>query len=151
MRKIIVFSMLFIFFRIASNTDGIIYFANDMNLYKMLFPSEPVERLYIILWDGRLFMFTTNEWDRVSGIAVIMNFLKNQEIECVDIALFVHNHFARQYFSEANMHWYKWLLRNGFEGAFCIYISGSDTVRCIRKDKQWTIKIQEGNKNASRD
>lgn len=98
---------------------------------------EPIEIIYVIMKDERIFRHTDHD-----GIQVGMDAgrlekeLKKEGYEIEDIAIVIHNHLKVCRFSSDDHKRYRRLKKYGFKGLFLVYCHTSDKVYDIEdKDK----------------
>lgn len=116
-----------------------VHIKNGNNIFKECF-KEIVETIIFVLWDGTVWGITTyNEGSVEVSYEVTRELLKNAGVEISDIAIVIHNHFARPTFSPRDLRTLECLKRDGFNGSFCLYIQSSGKVKYIR-DKNTAIK-----------
>lgn len=83
---------------------------------------DPVERIYVVMKDGKAFRQTNNEERLIRlGVGALENFLKKKGYEVKDIAIIIHNHRFERKFSPADWRFYGDLKRRKFNGHFLIY------------------------------
>lgn len=132
MKKIILSSIIFCI--CLSPMFSQAHIRNGQNIFEGLF-TEPIEILYVISWDGRIYGFTTyNEISVKISYGVMKDFLKKNDIEISDIAIMAHNHFRKLNFSDGDLRSWRYLILDGFRGSFCLYIRGINKVKYLRDE-----------------
>ncbi len=124
-------------------TLGLIYFLmlgsvlsaekkDIINSWQELFP-DLIERIYIIMKDGKIFKHTTLEERRISSNAwMLKDALKQTPYKIKDITIIIHNHRFKRKFSTGDWTFYRDLKRRGFNGRFLLY--------CHRTNKIYDIE-----------
>jgi hypothetical protein len=84
--------------------------------------TEPFETAYILMYDGKIFKVTTQEFKRV-GIDrwLLLDYFNKNGYTAMDMVLIVHNHFENPRFSSNDIQSYRMLRDGGFTGAFVLY------------------------------
>jgi len=100
------------------------------NIFSTVF-TEPFEIFYLIFYDGIPMSITTHDKHTININAYqLRELLRKREREPKDIAIIIHNHFARHSFSQADLGFLASLRRLGFKGSFCVYVTSSKKVIC---------------------
>lgn len=85
--------------------------------------TEPIEVMYFLMNDMRLFKITSNHEDKVSFVlSLLVREFKQDGHDVSDIIVIIHNHTKRAYFSKSDITMYKIFRGMGFEGKFCLYV-----------------------------
>ena len=85
--------------------------------------TEPIEVMYFLMNDMRLFRATSNDESKVSlRIWELKREFKQNGYEISDIVVIIHNHDKVAYFSPSDINVYKIFRGEGFEGKFYIYV-----------------------------
>jgi len=101
--------------------------------YEELFP-DLVERMYIIMKDGKIFKHSTLEQTRISLNAwMLKKALKQMQYKVEDILIIIHNHRFKRKFSTGDWTFYSSLKRYGFSGRFLHYCHQTKEVYDIEK------------------
>ena len=104
------------------------------NIFNNAF-KEPFEILYLVCYDGAVFHVSTHD-DKCIDInaAYIRELLERRGKTLRDVAIMMHNHFARHSFStwaeDGDLAFLADLRRMGFKGSFCIYVTSSKKIIC---------------------
>jgi len=98
---------------------------------------DPVERIYIVMKDGKAFKHTNYEERLVYvGAGILEDFLKKKGYEIKDIAIIIHNHRFEQKFAPADWKFYNDLKRRSFNGYFLLYCHKTKEVYPISLSNQ---------------
>jgi len=98
---------------------------------------DPVERIYIIMKDGKAFKHTNYEERLVYvGAGILENILKKRGYKIKDIAIIIHNHRFEKKFSPADWKFYNDLKRRSFNGYFLLYCHKTKEVYPISLSNQ---------------
>lgn len=84
---------------------------------------EPVEVIYFMMGDARIFKVTSYDENKVSF--VIRNLedeFKTKGYEISNVILIIHNHTKRAYFSTSDLIMYGLFRGKGFDGKFYLYV-----------------------------
>jgi len=101
-----------------------------------LFP-DPVERMYVVMTDGKPFKHTTYEERRISSNAwMLKDALKQTSYKIKDIVIIIHNHRAKRKFSNGDWTFYRDLKRYGFSGLFLHYCHMTEKIYDIEKESK---------------
>ena len=85
--------------------------------------TEPIESIYFLMNDMRLFKITSNHEDKVSFVlSKLVKEFKQSGHEVSDVMVIIHNHEIRAYFSNSDIVMYRLFRGEGFEGKFYIYV-----------------------------
>ena len=99
--------------------------SNDKILYALFKNKfkEPIEVLYFLMNDMKLYRLTSNHENKVSFVLpeLVREFRQNG-YEVSDIIVIIHNHTSRAYFSNSDIVMYRLFRGMGFEGKFYIYV-----------------------------
>jgi GTP-dependent phosphoenolpyruvate carboxykinase len=94
---------------------------------------EPVETIYCVCYNGRIWSYTSLEEYRINITATdLNNAMKKNGMTLVDIAYVVHNHFGMTRMSPGDKAFLQAMIARGFRGAFAIYSQGSKKVEVWR-------------------
>lgn len=105
-------------------------YASRGNIFNKAF-KEPFESIYFVFYNGDWLRLTTHYGPSTFIDAYyILNFLKKEKRNLEDVAIIIHNHFARPILSDGNRIAMKRLKGMGFRGSFCIYVTGTKKVNC---------------------
>ena len=107
------------------------------NSWQKLF-TEPVEIVYIIMKDGTGFKDTNYDENLVyMKIERLEERLKNSKraYKIKDIAVVIHNHRKKKYFTPEDIRQYETLKKHGFNGLFLLY--------CHRTNKTYSLVNKE--------
>jgi hypothetical protein len=104
-------------------------YVTRIDLAKEIF-REPIEKIVFVTKGLKVFIFTTNQEDRIRGsTSQIAEYLEKHGVQIKDIAIIIHNHWVPTGFSEANNRTYHYFRNRGFRGFFCIYYQGTGNIR----------------------
>ena len=85
--------------------------------------TEPIEVMYFLMDDMRLFRITSNEENRISfGMPELKAGFRQNGHEVSNVIVIIHSHTTQAYFSESDIIVYKLFKGDGFEGKFYIYV-----------------------------
>jgi len=85
--------------------------------------TEPIEVMYFLMNDMRLFKVTSNHENKVSFVLpVLVGEFKQNGYDISDIIVIIHNHQKRTYFSRSDIVIYGLFKGEGFDGKFYIYV-----------------------------
>ena len=104
--------------------------------WQEFFP-DPVEQMYIIMEDGKIFKLTTLEQRRISLNAwELKKCLKHTQYKIEDIETIIHNHRFKRKFSSGDWKFYGDLKRYGFNGLFLHYCHMTNGVYNIEGEEK---------------
>ena len=91
------------------------------NIFEQFF-TEPFESMVLLAQDGTFYTMTTQH-DLVIAIqpAQVYEFLLKENLEVKDLVIIIHNHLSPAGFSPGDDYFYRYFVKRGFQGAFCIY------------------------------
>ena len=112
------------------NPAEVMVYSSRGNIFVNAF-KEPFESIYLVFYNGDWIRLTTH-YDKTTFIDAyyIANFLKRKDQRLKDVAIIIHNHFARPTLSPGNMLNMKRLKGMGFRGSFCVYVTGTRRINC---------------------
>ena len=85
--------------------------------------TEPIEVMYFLMDDMRLFKITSNDENRISFEMEKLKWdFKQRGYTIPDVIAIIHNHKKRTYFSRGDIIVYGLFKGEGFEGKFYIYV-----------------------------
>jgi len=100
-----------------------------------LFP-DPLERVYVIMKDGTIFLYTSHYGDKVyASMGELERMLKKRGSSIKEIAIVIHNHRKEKSFSRSDYKQYWTLKAEGFDGRFLLY--------CHRTKEVYDIENKE--------
>ena len=95
---------------------------------------EPYEKCIFIMYDGRVYAFTTKDTDFIGGsVSLWIKYIEDDGYETKDVAIIMHNHFTRPFFSDTDKKTYTLLKMSGFRGSFGIYVTATDKIYLIEE------------------
>jgi len=98
------------------------------NIFEPLF-REPFETMIILGSDGIFYTFTSHHALTIAiQPAQVYEHLLKENIEPKDIVIIIHNHLYPGEFSPGDNYFYRYFVKRGFQGAFCIYYPFSKRV-----------------------
>lgn len=101
----------------VKSEDKIIY-----ALFKDRF-TEPIEVMYFLMNDMRLFKVTSNDENKISFVLpTLVEEFKQNGYDFSDVIVIIHNHMKRAYFSRDDIIIYGLFKGEGFDGRFYIYV-----------------------------
>jgi hypothetical protein len=127
MRKLLVTLVLLLLpMRVGSqDVKDVTVYGQRVDFYAGYF-QDVVERVVFISCTGHIYAFTTMEEHRVLlPISLLEEVLAKDGLEIKDLAVVVHNHWARPMFSEPDLAYFMELYKRGFRGAFVLYHQAS--------------------------
>ena len=84
---------------------------------------EPIEVMYFLMSDMRLFKVTSNHENKVSFVLpTLVKEFKQNEYDISDVIVIIHNHQKRAYFSNEDIIIYRLFRGEGFDGKFYLYV-----------------------------
>ena len=91
--------------------------------------TEPIEVMYFLMDDMRLFKITSNyENTIVLKIWELKRDFKQKDYEIPNVIVIIHNHNQQAYFSDTDINAYRLFKGEGFEGKFYIYVYRNKTI-----------------------
>jgi hypothetical protein len=85
--------------------------------------TEPIEVMYFLMNDMRLFKVTSNHENKVSFVLpTLVKEFKQNGYDISDVIVIIHNHTKRAYFSNSDIVIYRLFRGMGFDGKFYIYV-----------------------------
>ncbi len=91
-------------------------------LFKNKF-KEPIEIIYFMMDDARIFKVTSYLENRVSfSVRNLKSEFRTKGYEVSNIILIIHNHTKRAYFSTSDIIMYRLFKGMGFDGKFYLYV-----------------------------
>jgi len=103
------------------------------------FFTEPVESVYFVMKDSQIFK-DTNYYDTVIYMKIekleerLKTLERNYKIE--DIAIVIHNHRKKKYFTTEDRRQYEVLKKHGFNGLFLLYCHRTNKTYDIEENKK---------------
>ena len=118
-----------------------VLYVSEGNIFDGSF-TVPVETMFVVCFDGHVYGLSTQEPNQVSvSPFYLKTFLEERGHTLKDVAIMMHNHFARPVFSGADNNSLLKLRNYGFRGSFGIYITAT---KKITYDKPWLREVGEG-------
>ena len=115
-----------------------LFVLGDYNFWQELF-KEPIERMFIIMKDGRTFKHDNSDEKKIYiSAGELEETLKNLEkpYKIKDIAIIIHNHFIEYKFSPDDEKFYWDLKARGFNGLFLLYCHRTNKTYCLEDKKK---------------
>jgi len=107
----------------------------ENNIYVHLF-KEPIEIVYLLMKDGTPYKITQNYNNRVYfNIYSLKKYLKKRNHVISGISIMVHNHLIPTRISDDDKKIFRSLIREGFNGAFVIFLQGVNQVLIYEEKK----------------
>jgi hypothetical protein len=95
------------------------------NIFSAFF-KEPFERVVLLARDGTFYAFTTQDENAIAVYPEqIYKHLLKQGTEAKDLVIIIHNHWYPDKFSPGDLCFYRYFVKRGFQGSFCIFYSYS--------------------------
>ena len=108
----------------------------QVNSWEELF-TEPIETIYIFMKDGATFLHSSQDEAIINmRIGLLEKKLKEKNSSIKEIAIVIHNHRRKNYFSHSDYKQYRMLKKYGFDGQFLMY--------CHRTEKVYDIEEKKG-------
>jgi len=114
------------------SNDKLAYYA-----FKDMF-TEPVEVMYFLMYDMKLYKITSNEEHRVSfNLRDLKKLFGNDGYDFTDVILIIHNHQMVRYFSFQDADVYRRFMEEGFTGNFYMYNELNRKLYILRWHDKW--------------
>ena len=92
--------------------------------------NEPIEIIYFVFYNGDVHRFTTHDENEVAiSVPVMVDTIKRDGNKISNVAIIIHNHWARPYFSDSDKRTYTYLKGKGFKGRFLLYVLPQRIIR----------------------
>ena len=114
---------------------------NINNFWQGLF-TEPVESVYFIMKDKMVFK-DTNYFETTIYVKIekLEERLKTPErnYKIGDMAIVIHNHRKKKYFTSEDRRQYEVLKKHGFSGLFLLYCHRTNKIYCMKENENWSL------------
>jgi len=98
---------------------------------------EPIEVIYFLMYDSRLYKVTSNDEKKTSfNLSYVQKMWKKDGYDVSDIIVVIHGHEKSRYFSPSDIRQWRRLKRAGFTGDFYIYLKRNKTIYKITEDTE---------------